>query len=162
MSLADDVTKHARPWLIQFVLLGGLAFAIIATWNNSRDLKDQAKAIGSLAEELIGLKEAVVAVVITDPEKAALIQSLVHDPRFRQGIEDFSSGRYVAAFSTWEESAAHGTTESAFAIGLAKAALEQRIDDPSTSDEERRKLRLVLEDAPDSPATTSDLRYRRE
>lgn len=164
MRIGTAFREHTVSFLIGTVLLGGWLYAVVGTFTHGRDVDDLEEDLAATRKELTGIKQSVVSIVVADPKKAAIVNGLVADTTFFRGVKNFASANYAAAFSAWEQSAANGTEESAFAINAAKVTLQQRIADPATPADQRTKMEAALKDAPDATVQTRpfhDLMYRK-
>lgn len=124
-------------------------YAVTASWQSQQKLSSQSAQLGQVREDLARIKRSFVSLLLDkDPNKSDLIRSLVGDTRTLQGIEQFKTGQFESAYSTWRPSAEAGSADTALVIAAANTALEQQTADASLSTEQRQRAQAALAEAP--------------
>jgi len=157
----------AALWLfsaISLFLLGGLWYAVKTSWQNQERLtqvtEEQNDRLTQIDVSIQGLRRAVVRMLLKgNGADASIAADLVSDTAL-QGIGQFNSGSFLAAYATWSGAAAKGDKDATFAIATATAELEGKLRDPSLSSEDRAAIEAALKSVPQQDQTNGDLIYR--
>ncbi len=143
------IKGHVGAFLLTAVLLVGWLYAITTSWQSEQKLVAQSEQLGQIRGDLVEIKKSFISLLLDkDPNKSEIVKGLVSDSRTLQGIDQFKAGQFKAAYAMWVPSAQQGSTDSAFAITAANAALKQQVSDASLPQEQRIKAQAALVGAP--------------
>ena len=150
MNKATSLIKdHLLGFLITVIFAGGLLYSATTSWQNSRELAAQTVQLGQIHGDMTEIKKSLISVLLDkDPNKSDIIKGLISDRQTLQGIDSFKAGNFEGAYTVWTSSAQQGSTESAFAISAANAALKAQVTDKSLPAEKRAKAQAALSHAP--------------
>lgn len=141
--MINSFKKVFVEFFIACILLGGVYYAVTTSWKNEERLT----AVGN---DIKSIKKSIIALLLEDkPDKSSIAKELVSDAKMLKGVESFKAGNYENAYSIWKASASKGNRDSVYAIAVANESLNQKLNNQSLPDPERRTIETVLKNAPD-------------
>lgn len=154
--LWEKAIKSVALWFLAFValgLLGALSYAVKTSWQNQErltQLTEESNArLSQIGSDIQGLRRSMIRMLLKgNPADASIADDLVSGTAL-QGIGQFRSGEFSAAYSTWSAAAERGDKDAAFAIATANATLKEKLKDPSVAADDRQSIEAALEAAPE-------------
>lgn len=165
--LSAKATKNLALWFLGFIalgLLGALGYAVRTSWQNEERLtqlaQDNNARLSQLGADIQGLRRSMIRMLLKgSPADASIANDLVSSTAL-QGIGQFRSGAFTAAYSTWSTAAAKGDKDAAFAIASASATLKDKLKDPSLPADDREAVEAALLAAPRVVETDGTFIYK--
>jgi hypothetical protein len=151
--------EHATELLIIGIFGSALLYAVTSAYKNEQMLSSQSEQLSQIRGDLKEIKKSFISVLLDkNPDKSKIIERLVTNESTLEGVKNFKAGNYAAAYAIWVPSAQKGNKDSAVAIAVANAALEQRAADKSLSPHERSKVMAAM--AGSASINIDDLLYK--